>query len=219
MQFDLFDRERDWSMRQGNLPHWFQPGVTYFVTFRTEDSVPGALVADWRRRKARWLHEHGVDPESREWKIALLRLPAPVQHEFHRTFTVEFDNYLDRGFGACVLRQPTLAKIVAESLHHAHDVHYRVGDFVVMPNHVHLLCCLLGGTDIEDQCKSWKRFTARKINAALGQMGRFWQEESFDHLVRSPEQFDHLRSYIAENPLHARLKDGEFLYYQCSMGG
>ena len=39
MPFELFDRRRDWSVRQGNLPHWFQPGVTYFVTYRTEDSV------------------------------------------------------------------------------------------------------------------------------------------------------------------------------------
>ena len=58
-----------------------------------------------------------------------------------------------------------------------------------MPNHVHLLVCLLGDTDLLKQCRSWKKFTAGKINQVLGQTGRFWQKESFDHLVRSPEQF------------------------------
>jgi hypothetical protein len=62
-----------------------------------------------------------------------------------------------------------------------------------MPNHVHLLVCLLGNTDLEEQCYSWKKYTATSINRALGQKGRFWQEESFDHLVRSPEQFHYLR--------------------------
>jgi type I restriction enzyme R subunit len=108
-----------------------------------------------------------------------------------------------------------LAAVVAESLHRFNDVRYRLGDYIVMPNHVHLLCCLLDGTAIEAQCKSWKRFTAREINARLGASGRFWQEESFDHLVRSPEQFDHFRAYIADNPSRANLKEGEFLHYRC----
>lgn len=62
-----------------------------------------------------------------------------------------------------------------------------------------------------DQCESWKRWTATRINRELGQAGRFWQQDGFDHLVRSEEQFQHFRRYIAENPRKARLKAGEFL--------
>jgi len=79
-----------------------------------------------------------------------------------------------------------------------------------MPNHVHLLVGLLGDTEIVAQCKSWKKFTAREINRRLGQKGRFWQEESFDHLVRSPEQFEAIQRYIADNPRKARLRDTDF---------
>jgi putative transposase len=64
---------------------------------------------------------------------------------------------------------------------------------------------------------SWKHFSAGKINAALGQMGRFWQVESFDHLVRSGEQFEYLRAYIERNPVAAGLKEGEYRYYSRSM--
>ena len=123
--------------------------------------------------------------------------------------------YLDRGYGECVCRQPALAKIVATNLAHFDATRYHLGDYVVMPNHVHLLVCLLGATEIEGQCRSWKRFTAGKINRALGRSGRFWQEVSFDHLVRSPEQFDALRAYIADNPKRANLRAGEFLQYVC----
>ena len=72
--------------------------------------------------------------------------------------------------------------------------------------------CLLGGTDLEAQCYSWKKYTATKINRALGRNDRFWHEESFDHLVRTPEQFDCLRRYIADNPHEAGLHAGEYLY-------
>jgi menaquinone-specific isochorismate synthase len=69
-----------------------------------------------------------------------------------------------------------------------------------MPNHVHLIVCLLGTTKIEAQCTSWKHFSAREINRTLGTKGRFWQEESFDHLIRSSAQFAAIQRYIADNP-------------------
>ena len=41
MIFELFDPKAETTVHEGsNLPHWFQAGVTYFVTFRTEDSIP-----------------------------------------------------------------------------------------------------------------------------------------------------------------------------------
>jgi hypothetical protein len=49
--FELFDRKQPYSVRGGNLPHWYQPGVTYFVTFRTEDSVPQPLVRKWHSER------------------------------------------------------------------------------------------------------------------------------------------------------------------------
>jgi type I restriction enzyme R subunit len=83
-----------------------------------------------------------------------------------------------------------------------------------MPNHVHVIACLLGDTDLEAQCYSWKKYTSTKINRALGRKGRFWQEESFDHLVRSPEQFDYLRRYISDNPRKAGLREGQYLHWR-----
>jgi type I restriction enzyme R subunit len=113
-----------------------------------------------------------------------------------------------------VLRRAELAKIVADSLLHFDGQRYHVSDFVVMPNHVHLLVCLLGQTEVESQCTSWKRFTATSINRQLRRQGRFWQEESFDHLVRSVEQFEAIQRYIAANPEKAGLAAGEYWLYQ-----
>ncbi|HEX2474639.1 MAG TPA: hypothetical protein VHK01_07835, partial [Lacipirellulaceae bacterium] len=74
------------------------------------------------------------------------------------------------------------------------------------------LVCLLGETEIEAQCKSWKKYTATQINKLFMDSGRLWQEESFDHLVRSPEQFEYFQRYIAENPRKASLNPGDYLH-------
>ena len=99
------------------------------------------------------------------------------------------------------------------------EVRYCLTDFVVMPNHVHLLAAFKDGTQMLAQCESWKRFTARKINARLKTKGRFWQPDAFDHLVRSEEQFRFLRRYIADNPIRAKLGNGEFVYWSRALPG
>ena len=74
-------------------------------------------------------------------------------------------------------------------------------DYVVMPNHVHLLAAFPDEDAMLTQCESWKHYTAGAMNRVLGRKGRFWQQDEFDHLVRSADAFDHFRRYIADNPL------------------
>ncbi len=214
MTFELFDPDGDVRIARGRLPHWYQPGVTYFITFRTCDSIPRAVAEQWGQRRDDWLRCHNIDPAQADWAQCLRRLPETQRRAFHRQFSQEFLEYLDRGHGECLLRRPELAEEVARSLRYADGQRYRMGDFVVMPNHVHLLVCLLGDTELEAQCYSWKKFTATRINRLLGRSGHFWQKESFDHLVRGPEEFERFQQYIAENPRRAGLREGQFLYYR-----
>ena len=67
------------------------------------------------------------------------------------------------------------------------------------------------------QCESWKRWTATKINRTLDESGRFWQQDGFDHLVRSEAQFRHYRRYIANNPKKSGLRKGEYLHYSADL--
>ena len=86
-------------------------------------------------------------------------------------------------------------------------------DFVVMPNHVHLLAVFHDEGRMLKQCESWKRFAAVRINRDLGRSGEFWQEDAFDHLVRGPDQFEYFRRYIAANPENAGLGEGDYRWY------
>ncbi|MEY4482589.1 MAG: hypothetical protein RL693_41 [Verrucomicrobiota bacterium] len=40
MAFQFFNPEAEITITQGRLPHWDQTGATYFITWRTADSVP-----------------------------------------------------------------------------------------------------------------------------------------------------------------------------------
>ena len=42
----------------------------------------------------------------------------------------------------------------------------------------------------------------------LSDLNPFWQPDYFDRLIRSPEHFEAVRSYIRENPMKAGLKSG-----------
>ena len=93
-----------------------------------------------------------------------------------------------------------------------HGQRYWLGDYVIMPNHIHCLVAFLDNDIAKTQPGSWMRFSAKKINQLLGSNGALWFPEPFDHLVRSENQLEYLRSYIGDNPKKAGLNKGEFTY-------
>lgn len=116
MPFELFNPEGELRITHGNLPHWYQQGATYFITFRTADSLPKEVAELWHRRRSDWLLRHGINPKATDWKAAFQRIPERDQHAFHATFSREFLEHLDKGHGACVPHRPDLAEVVANSL-------------------------------------------------------------------------------------------------------
>lgn len=210
--FHLFDRDGEVRIVERRLPHWSQAGAVCFITWRTFDSMPKSVLDQWHGDRTRWSKDHGVEPRD-EWYLELDRRDPGLAREFLDTFWNRWHDELDAGHGDCVLRHPELARIVAQSLHHFDGERYLLLDFVVMPNHVHVLVVFPGEGSMLDQCESWKHFTATQINRRLNQVGRFWQQDGFDHLVRSEKQLDYLRDYIAANPKKAKLSSEECVHY------
>lgn len=214
MNWELFDPDEEVRITEGRLPHWFQAGRLYFITFRTDDSLPIGVVKLWLRRRDDWLLRQRIDPRAADWKVQFASLPARLRRQFHAIFSEEYLKHLDLGHGDCVLRRPEISKVVADGLLFFNEVRYELTGFVIMPNHVHVLVAMLGDTDVVKQCYSWKKNIALRINRLLSRTGRFWHEESFDHLVRREEQFDILREYVRCNPIKAGLREGEFVHWQ-----
>src|SRR5205085_9845212 len=97
--FELFDPQADVRITSGNLPDWYQPGVTYFVTFRTEDSLPKEVAERWHRERDDWLGRHHINPLLRDWQAKLRLLSDDQQYQFHKRFAEEYLANLDKGYG------------------------------------------------------------------------------------------------------------------------
>jgi REP element-mobilizing transposase RayT len=186
--FQAFDPSVPIAQLSGTLPHWRQPGTTYFVTFRTADSIPRIKLDQWESERAKW---HRAHPEPH--READLR-------DYYARFPSQLEDWLDQGYGACPLIHPEAKRIVEEALRCFDGERYQLGAFIVMANHVHVLVTPLNGHEMSAILHSWKSYTATMINKALGQSGAFWQKESFDHIVRSPASLEKFAQYIRDNP-------------------
>jgi REP element-mobilizing transposase RayT len=81
---------------------------------------------------------------------------------------------------------------------------------VVMPDHVHLLLTPLRGLDgnhfsLVEILQGIKGASAHSLNRVLRRSGPVWEEESFDHVLRSDESFEQKVEYIRQNPVRAGL--------------
>ena len=187
-------------IHRGNLPHWRQTNVTYFVTTRLADSMPQEKLREWQTKRDAWLAAHGLQKPT-----DIHQLPEDQQHEFHATFTKDWHQWLDSGYGECQLRRPEvrdifIRRLLAES---------SLDAWVIMPNHLHALVAPEHQT-LGDVLQSWKGGSAFEINRLLGRSGPLWQKEPYNHIVRSEAQFHHYRRYIAENPIKAGLQPHEY---------
>jgi putative DNA methylase len=172
------------------LPHFDQPGQPVFLTWRLHDSLP----------------------PHRSFPAAALNSGQAF---------AALDRLLDEASsGPFYLRQPAIAKMVAEAIRYNADIlgHYVLHAYVVMPNHVHLL--VTPAITLPKLTKSLKGITAKRANILLGLTGKpFWQDESYDHLVRGEQEFDKIRNYLEENPVRAGLVKGAIDYPWSSAGG
>ena len=102
-------------------------------------------------------------------------------------------------------------QIVLDCCLHAHDSQIDLFVGVVMPDHVHLIFVPLldeetnSAFPLAQITKGIKGTSAHKINKQLGASGSIWQDESFDHVLRSSEGVEEKTAYVLQNPVRAGL--------------
>ena len=97
---------------------------------------------------------------------------------------------------------------------HAHDIlskiwqddsFYRVGRYVIMPDHIHLFCA--PNTYPIEPLSRWVRFW--KSRAATMWKGRYhkklWQKDFWDTQLRGHESYTEKWNYVRNNPVRAEL--------------
>jgi|GEM_PF-784898 len=187
----FFDRFAETKISDKRLPHWKQDGKLYFVTWRQADSIPRKKRDQLKRERAAWFEYHGG--------IQLKDLPLGTRMEYYRLFDARVQQWLDAGYGSCVLKHPGPRQIMIDALHHFNNTRYRLGSFAIAGNHVHVLVAPDPGIELTAITHSWKSFTANAINKRLSRSGHLWQFESYDHLVRNAEELERIEKYILDH--------------------
>jgi putative transposase len=160
------------------LPHVFPPGVPIFVTWRLFGSLPVRRIRS------------ATNP-----KISAGQCFRDVDWAHDRTVS-----------GALWLRDARVARMVCEEIESgaSYRGQYVLHEFVVMPNHVHML--VFPSAEMAEVMHHIKLRTAQQANRILRRVGQsFWQSESFDHWCRSVQEMVKVRQYIVMNPVKAGL--------------
>jgi len=190
--YEFFNPYNEIEIYRGNLPHWQQKNVWYFITFRLADSIPEHAKEKIKTEREIWLKKH------KDKDLSLLSKEEKIK--YYRLFTKRIEELLDSGYGECILKESKISKIVADALLHFNNERYILDEWVIMPNHVHVLVKPIGNYSITDILHSWKSYTANEINKLLGRKGQVWMHESYDHIVRNEKAFEAIRQYIRNNP-------------------
>ena len=185
------EHPREWYSR-GYLPHFDSPNVIQHITYRLADSLPRTM-----------LEQMQVEVET------LVRDDEKRKSELRR----RIETYLDAGHGSCVLRVPEIAACVVDTWLHFDGERYRLLEWVVMPNHCHVLIEPFEDVPLGKIVLSWKNYTARFINGYKSRTGvrrsqegsPVWQREYWDRFIRDERHFEAAKSYITLNPVKVGL--------------
>lgn len=103
-----------------------------------------------------------------------------------------------------LFQAPPIAELFIEVLlHYREQDKYRLHEFVVMPNHFHLL--ISPEQTLERALQLIKGGFSFRVKKQLGYGGEIWQSSFYDHRVRGAAEYVRIRSYIQENPVRAGL--------------
>lgn len=177
-----------------HLPHLYLQNAVYFTTFRLAGSLPKNAIEDLLEK-------------------------ARLQKKSWISF-VEYDKALENSATDIHwLSDERIAALVAESIRLRDENDFDLAAYCIMPNHVHLVLgtgkhnlfgpvgqiANLSNKPLSKIMQSLKRYTATAANKILHRSGPFWQDESYDHIVRDEADLERIVQYVVCNPVKAGL--------------
>jgi putative transposase len=134
-----------------------------------------------------------------------------------RTFFVTSSTWRKR----FLLQSERAASLLVEVLYeYRKQRKYLLHEFVVMPDHFHILITVGPESSIERAVQFIKGGFAFRAGKQLGLKAPVWQRGFSEIRVLTVAQFEGIRSYIRENPLTRHLTEqaNEFLYSSAHAG-
>ena len=211
------------------LPHFQQPGQSYFVTWNLEDAVPFKSLERYTRQLealgAKISGNTILNREENTWVIkgaVINRTTQTVSTEIEKLkqeyyllrkkYIKAYDDLLDATHNPEIdLSRDDNTQIMIQTLEFWESKKLTSLAFTVMPNHVHWVFQVfekdLDGNPVylQDILHSVKRFSANQINKVENRDGSLWQKESFDTTIRDERHMYYAIRYTLQNPVKAGL--------------
>jgi putative transposase len=193
-----------------HLPHYYLQNAVYFVTFCLAGSLPRTRVLELTedRRHAGLVRTGEFDPFSDKET----RSKGYVRD-------LEWIDKVLHGASDSVrwLSDARVAGVVSQAIKIRDAKEYELVAYTILPNHVHVVFGIgdHGLFEHEGQIDnlsykapskiigSLKRYTAKESNRILGRSGAFWQDESYDRVVRDGKELEAIVRYVLNNPVKA----------------
>jgi putative transposase len=110
--------------------------------------------------------------------------------------------------GRAVFQMPDVAEIlITVLLHYRDDGAYRLHEFVVMPDHLHLLLTPGQTTSLEKAMQLIKGGSSHQIHKHRAHKMEIWQKGFHDWTIRDFNDWQTKVEYIRMNPVRAKLVD------------
>jgi len=110
--------------------------------------------------------------------------------------------------GRRAFQVPEIAKVLVRTMIHYRERNvYLLHEFVVMPDHLHLLLTPSATTSLEKAVQFIKGGSSHAIHEQRGNKMQIWQEGFHDWTIRDVDDWQSKVEYIRMNPVRARLAD------------
>ena len=97
------------------------------------------------------------------------------------------------------------------------DQKFLLHEFVLMPDHFHLLLTPAASITLERAMQLIKGGSSHRIRQELGYKFPIWQTGFDDHRIRSPRDYEQHQAYIHQNPVREKLVENAADYLFSSL--
>jgi len=119
-----------------------------------------------------------------------------------------------------LFRAEPMARLFLDTLaRYRNQGRFLIHEFVLMPDHFHLLLTPAPDTSLEKALQLLKGGFSFRVKHELGSNAEVWQEGFTEHRVKNAEDFERHAVYIRENPVRARLAEKAAAYPYASAAG
>ena len=186
-------------IRRGySYPHRERENAIYHIGFRLYDSIPSSIIRDLQMRR-KLMEAQLMDKRG--------QLSEYDCEQLDRLYAVEVDKLIDNGYGSCIFNDYKCCEIMRDVLTTACGSKYELYAWCIMPNHIHVMMSLLFGNKLADVVQAWKSISSHLINKKRNAIGKLWQRDYFNRIIRDYNHYLKTKEYIWNNPQKAGLHD------------